>query len=265
MKSFIVLLVASLLAISTQFLRAADRASHDHTIHLPGIAGARSLDRRFVHGLRDGGYEGTVEIFDWTSQDPGLAALLARKRNEKQADVFAEKIRQRMKEDPGLKIRLIGHSGGAGIATWALERLPKDVQVESVVFIAPALSQRYDLSKALSHVRGKAYVLSSVNDVIVLGAGTRLFGTIDGVKEEAAGLRGFTMPDEADKEQYAKLVAMPYTSDWMSFGNIGDHIGPMSETFAKEFISRLLQDLPPPATRPAPDVADNVEQPVPSK
>ena len=59
--------------------------------------------------------------------------------------------------------------------------------------------------------------------VIVLGAGTRVFGTIDGKKEEAAGLRGFKTPDEpADAKQYDKLVQMPYQDAWMEIGNIGD-------------------------------------------
>ena len=235
---------------------AADEASQpkarEHLIHLPGIAGARSLDRYFVAGIRDGGYRGEVEIYDWTAGEPGISALLARARNEKQADKIAARIEKLLKADPELKIRLVGHSGGAGLATWALERLPEGVQIETLVFVAPALSQRYDLSKALAHVRGKAYAFTSPNDVLVLGAGTRMLGTIDGVKEEASGMRGFTKPEGADDEQYAKLVPMPYTAAWMELGNIGDHIGPMGRTFAREVISPIVQGREPPATRPAP-------------
>jgi pimeloyl-ACP methyl ester carboxylesterase len=239
---------------SVNFLAAAQVESKEHLIHLPGIAGEQNLDRRFIRGLRAGGCEGTIEIYDWTAKDPGLGALLARKRNEKQADKVAEKIQQILKDEPGVKLRIVCHSGGAGIVAWALERLPDDAKIESVVFIAPALSQKYDLSKALSHVRGKAYALTSVNDVIVLGAGTSVFGTIDGKKEEAAGLRGFKTPDApADPKQYDKLVQMPYQDSWMEFGNIGDHIGPMGEEFAEKVIAPLLQDRQPvrlPATRP---------------
>ena len=235
-------------------VNAAQADCKEHLIHLPGIAGEQNLDRRFVRGLRTGGCEGTIEIYDWTAKDPGLSALLARKRNEKQADKVAEKIQQILKDEPGVKLRLVCHSGGAGIAAWALERLPDDAKIESIVFIAPALSQKYDLSKALAHVRGTAYALTSVNDVIVLGAGTRLFGTIDGKKEEAAGLRGFKTPDEpADAKQYDKLVQMPYQDSWMELGNIGDHIGPMGEEFAEKVIAPILQDRPPaqlPSTRP---------------
>jgi pimeloyl-ACP methyl ester carboxylesterase len=211
-------------------------------LHLPGIAGEQNLDRQFVRGIREGGFPGTIEIVDWPGDDPGLNALFARKRNEREADKLAGKIERLVKENPRRKVRIIAHSGGAGIAAWALERLPGDVQIDTVVFVAPALSQRYDLSNALRHVRGKLYALTSENDVIVLGAGTRMFGTIDGVKEDASGLRGFVMPDGADAEQYEKLVPMPYDNKWMDFGNIGDHIGPMGRTFAAKVIAPMLGD-----------------------
>ena len=241
----------------------AKRDPQERLIHLPGIAGARLLDRYFVAGIREGGYEGEIEIYDWTAGDPGLGALLARRRNEDQAAKLAERLKALLKGDPDLKIRLVGHSGGSGIAAWALERLPEGMQVETLVFIAPALSQRYDLSKALAHVRGKAYAFTSENDVLVLGAGTRMLGTIDGVKEEASGLRGFTQPAGADDAQYAKLVPMPYTADWMEFGNIGDHIGPMGRTFAHEVVSPIVQGREPPTTRKAkprePEGADDAD------
>jgi pimeloyl-ACP methyl ester carboxylesterase len=229
---------------------AKETNPHEYAIHLPGIAGSQRLDRNFVQGLRDGGYAGTIDIYDWPGADPGLGALFARPRNEAQAEKLAAIIQQIYKKDPDAKVRIVCHSGGAGIAAWALERLPDDVKVDTLVMIAPALSQRYDLSKALARVRHKAYALTSVNDVLVLGAGTRMFGTIDGIKEEASGLRGFTMPEGADAEQYEKLVQVPYDESWMDLGNIGDHIGPMGRRFAAEMISPLLQGRDMPAAKP---------------
>jgi pimeloyl-ACP methyl ester carboxylesterase len=257
----VVLLLAS--------LGAAKPDPRERAIHLPGVAGSQRLDRNFVQGLRDGGYPGTIEIYDWPGADPGLGALFARKRNEEQAEQLAASIQRTLEKDPSARIRIVCHSGGAGIAAWALERLPEDVKIETLVMIAPALSQRYDLSKALSRVRRKAYALTSVNDVLVLGAGTRMFGTIDGVKEEASGLRGFTMPDTADARQYEKLAQVPYHEAWMDLDNIGDHIGPMGRRFAAEVISPLLQGREPallrPTTRPsrAPDPDTRVESPTP--
>jgi hypothetical protein len=89
-------------------------------------------------------------------------------------------------------------------------------------------------------VRGKAYVFYSKNDQVVLGAGTRLFGTIDGVKSDAAGLIGFRTPDAADKYEYGKLVQKPYDNGWIAFQNIGNHIGCMSQPFAENVVAPLL-------------------------
>ena len=121
------------------------------------------------------------------------------------------------------------------------------------MLLASALSPSYDLSKALSHVRGKAYAFSSPNDGIVLGAGTSVFGTIDGKQCQAAGLCGFACPKTADEEQYAKLVPMPYDPAWIKLGNIGDHIGVTSRAFAETVIAPILMGKEPPAptTRPS--------------
>jgi pimeloyl-ACP methyl ester carboxylesterase len=253
-RSVLVMLALLAPVAAAAFARASDAErpkEHERLIHLPGIAGARLLDRYFVAGIHDGGYAGRSETYDWTAGDPGVAALLARRRNEREAEKVAARIEKLLTDDPDLKVRIVCHSGGAGIAAWALERLPDGMQIETLVMIAPALSPRYDLSKALAHVRGKAYAFTSPNDAIVLGAGTRLLGTIDGVKTEAAGLHGFVKPDGADDAQYAKLVPMPYAAEWMDLGNIGDHIGPMGRTFAREVISPIVQGHEPePTTRP---------------
>jgi len=191
-------------------------------------------------GLKDGGWDGPVSIYDWTENDPGLDALLAYKRNIGQAEKVAARIEERLRKDPKLGITVTCHSGGTGIAVWALERLPEGMQIQSMVLLASALSPDYDLSKALRHVRGKAYVFYSKNDQVVLGAGTRLFGTIDGVKTDAAGLIGFRIPDAADKHEYEKLVQKPYDNGWIAFQNIGNHIGCMSQPFAENVVAPLL-------------------------
>jgi pimeloyl-ACP methyl ester carboxylesterase len=216
--------------------------SHTWLLHLPGIGGERSIDRHMTAGLREGGWEGKITIYDWTEHDPGLNALVSHERNLGEAQKVAHQIEDHLKQDPHLRITLTCHSGGAGIAAWALERLPEGMQIQTLVLLAPALSPQYDLSAALRHVRGNAYVFYSKNDQVVLGAGTKLFGTIDGVKSEAAGLVGFKMPDGADTAQYQKLVQKPYDQGWLAFQNIGNHVGCMSEPFAENFLAPMLID-----------------------
>jgi hypothetical protein len=223
-------------------------------LHLPGIGGEHNVDRSLIHGLHDGGWPGSTEIYDWTENDPGINALQAKERNMGEAKIVADQLLDEMRQDPGVEITLTSHSGGTGIAVWALEKLPPGKQIQTLVLLASALSPGYDLSLALSHVRGHAYVFYSEHDQVVLGVGTTMFGTIDGIKSEAAGLKGFKTPADADPKAYAKLVQVGYDKRWMALANIGSHIGCMSRPFVEKVIAPiLLYDQTPnaPATRPA--------------
>jgi hypothetical protein len=222
------------------FASAAVFNSSTYLLHLPGVAGEQYLDREMLRGLRQGGFDGAMEIFDWTAGDPGLGALTARKRNGRQAQEIADKIEARFREHPGGRIIIVSHSGGTGLAVWALEKLPADVHVDTVLLLSSALSPTYDLSAALRQVRGKVYAFTSSSDALVLGLGTSLFGTIDGKKVEAAGRRGFRRPAGANEAEYEKLVPVPYQRRWVRDGNIGDHIGSISKRFAKNVLARLL-------------------------
>ena len=209
-------------------------------LHLPGISGETGLDRGMLRGLREGGYQGITDVYDWTGANAGIAALVASKRNHEEAQKISDMIQKQFHDQPDGQILIVSHSAGTGLCVWALEDLPEGVMVDTVLLLSSALSPDYDLSRALSHVRGKAYAFYSPNDVVVLKAGTQLFGTVDGKKTSAAGLLGFTRPQGADAKQYAKLVAEPYDPAWMKLGNIGDHIGCMVPTFGAAVLSPLL-------------------------
>ena len=90
--------------------------SHTWLLHLPGIGGARSIDRHMVAGLKEGGWEGPVSIYDWTENNPGIHALLSYKRNKEEAQKVEQQIEEKLTKDPDLKVTLISHSGGTGIA-----------------------------------------------------------------------------------------------------------------------------------------------------
>jgi hypothetical protein len=249
---FIIVLLA---AAGTAAAMASDttRPSTDprtYLLHLPGIDGYRGSDRRMLAGLLDGGVSAQIQVYDWTDHDPGIDALHAQSRNHREAAKIAAIIADHARNSPGNPIDLTAHSGGCGVAVWALEQLPSDVAVDTVLLLAPALSPKYDLSKALRHVRGNVYVFSSLNDSIVLYTGTSLFGTIDGVLTPAAGYGGFIRPTGADLEEYKKIIPRPYEPDWKQYFDFGGHLGTMSRPFAAAVLAPLLA-APQPTTRPS--------------
>ena len=238
---------AKLLVASLIFSATACAAPNDYLLHLPGIAGTKSIDRAVDRGLAEGGFNGTQEIYDWTGDHPGVAALLAWQENQRQAKLISQMILQQRTAVPNQKYFILGHSGGTGLAIWALEDLPDNITVDTVVLMSPAVSPNYDLTRALKHITGHMYVFSSLEDVFVLSIGTKLLGTIDGVKTDAAGRVGFHQPATADAQQYKKLVALPYDTSWFKYGDVGDHIGGMRESFGKNILAPLLLEgkMPP--------------------
>lgn len=221
-------------------IKAVSAPPARYHIHLPGIGGYRSIDRGMLRGLQQGGLDAEFEPYDWTGEDTGLASLLNKNRHKSESAYVAQLITKAAKDHPHAKLTVSAHSGGAGIATWAIEQCADDVKIDELLLLSPALSPGYDLSKMLRHVRGHAYVIYSPYDVAVLGVGTTMFGTVDGVKADAAGKVGFAKPEGADATQYKKLVQVPYDASWIKLGNIGDHIGSMSRPFAREILAPLL-------------------------
>jgi len=211
-----------------------------YVLHLPGMAGDATLDRKWMKALEEGGVAQHIALYDWTCHDAGLDALEAHDRNHDEASKVAAILSKRAANNPAGKIFLTAESAGAGVAIWALERLPTDVQVDDVLLVAAAVSPGYDLSAALRHVRGKMYYFSSVGDWYTLGMCTSIFGTMDGQKSQAAGYVGFHRPLAADPTQYAKLVEIKYDPAWAQWGDFGGHTGGMAVPFAREVIVPLL-------------------------
>jgi hypothetical protein len=230
-------------------------------LHLNGIGGERVVDHTLITGLRTAGFAADYQIYDWTGGETGITALQRRERHPEEARKVADLILKQFKAHPSTPIYLSCHSGGTAIVTWALELLPDDVKVEAVLMFAPALSPEYDLSKALRHVNKNVYVFSSPHDFVVLSHGTKIFGTMDGVRCDAAGLKGFVQPATGDETQYKKIIAQPYQRAWaMRYGNVGSHICGMRTRFVREYVSKILatgkipvdeDSAASPATRPS--------------
>lgn len=244
------------IALLTVPAGGAEQAEKAWLLHLNGIGNQRACDQMLLRGLKASGLNAEMRIHDWTEGESALTSLHGIAANKKRAAGIADMIARQRKAFPDRPIILTSHSGGTAIAAWTLETLPEDVQIDTWILFAPALSREYDLSAALKRVKGQAHVFSSPNDTLFLNAGTRLFGTMDGQKGEAAGLKGFIIPEQADLRQYRKLVPHAYKLEWfLRYGNAGTHMCALMPRFAREYVGTILKTGAAPeefpATRPA--------------
>jgi hypothetical protein len=199
---------------------------------------------RYVMGAERLPY--AVDLFPWGHGFGRWYADLTDVANrDKQAGSIAESVRRFQSAQPDDPVFLVAKSGGAGVVVKALELLGEE-SVERVVLLAPALSPGYDLSAGLRAVRRELVVFWSPFDIIVLGAGTRLFGTIDRVKTVGAGMVGFVVPraDDPDAErarQYEKLRQVRWHPGMAATGYLGGHVGPDSPAFLRKYVVPLLR------------------------
>lgn len=156
-----------------------------------------------------------------------------------QAAAVARQVLAFREEHPDAPVYLVGKSGGTGIMVRAMEDLPEN-SIEAAVLIASALSPKYDLSRALRAVRRDLTAFWSPLDLILLGAGTSIFGTIDRVRKPGAGMVGFRQPPGADPEQYAKLRQIRWNPRMWSCGHLGGHLGPDNPRFLLTYVIPLL-------------------------
>jgi hypothetical protein len=83
-------------------------------------------------------------------------------------------------------------------------------------------------------------------DLFVLGAGTRVFGTIDRVKSVSAGMVGFQRPspDRVGAEAsaaYDRLRQVRWQIKMAATGHFGGHVGPDSPMFLRRYVVPLLR------------------------
>jgi hypothetical protein len=185
-----------------------------------------------------------IRAFIWTHGRGRLLADLQDYRHmQHKADELAAEVLKLKDQDPRRPIYLIGKSGGAGLVLAAAGRLPAGT-LERIVLLSAAVSPTYDVRPALRATRRELVSFYSANDQLVLGWGTRQFGTIDRYYEPSAGLGGFKMPVDASPEDWAlydRLVQVPWAVRMLFEGNPGTHFGTSMPAFlAKELACWLI-------------------------
>ena len=211
-------------------------------VSLDGVGGYNWGPRWLRTGLAEAGVRSAIIIYDWSRGPGGLFVgdLLAKERNQATANDLASRVATYVSAMPNRPVTLIGHSGGAAVVVWALEAMPEGCRVERAILLAPALSPDYDLMKALRAVQSRLYVMYSGADLGLMGAGTAVFGTMDGQHSVSAGLVGFKLPPEADAGEYAKVRQVPWSLDFVKMGHLGGHMGWTTTRFARDYLAPIL-------------------------
>ena len=211
-------------------------------IMLPGIDGRSFYSEAACRTVCGEDLGMSVELRDWTAPLGPLYNQTAISRNREVAGAIASRIRSYQRAHPGRPVFLIGHSGGTAIAVWVAEALPTGEQVEGIILLAASLSPGYDLSNALAHTRGGIVSFHSPLDAGLLGVGTTLIGTMDGVHGESAGKSGFRVPDRtARPAEYAKLFQIAWEPRMIEVGHGGGHFSCMGSPFIEAYVRPLVQ------------------------
>lgn len=203
---------------------------HNTRFHLAGFARRASSQLPNVD----------VEIRRWGLPFLGLHNLRARERNRETAARLAAEIAAWRREHPDELLYLVGYSGGGGLAALTIESLPGDVRVDRLILVAPAVSADYDFARELlPHVGDYVVNFSSEKDLQV-GLGTRMFGTIDGIKSRSAGFAGFTGAHE-------RIVEWRWSPADRHVGHHGNHVSYLGRRWQESVLLPALDPSRDPA------------------
>jgi len=232
------LLAAAALGCDERVVINADGADRGLVIMLPGIDGRSGYSEQACRALCRDGPAISVELRDWTSPLGAFFNQTAIGRNREVARTISVRIADYHLEHPARPVYLIGHSGGTAMAVWAAEGLPDGEQVEGIILLASSLSPGYDLSGALARSRSGIVNFHSTRDFAILGAGTTLLGTMDGLHGESAGKAGF---ESRGRQGYEKLFQVPWEPSMAAAGHGGDHFGCMATRFIRTYVAPLVR------------------------
>ena len=236
------ILVLLLTGCSEQLVLKSEDLDQGLVIVLPGIDGRMPYNEAACRRLSEDGIAAAVELRDWTAPLGPLYNQSAVLRNREVAGYVAARIRSYQRAYPGRPVFLIGHSGGTAIAVWAAEALPPGSEVDGVILLGSSLSPEYDLSRALARSRGGIVSFHSDLDGGLLGVGTVLFGTMDGVHSVSAGKVGFRPPGgAAGSGQYARLFQIAWQPSMIKDGHGGGHFDYMGPSFISARVGPLLK------------------------
>ena len=206
---------------------------------LPGIQGVDSHYKNIRAGLVGSGINCAVMIHPWGCEIPGIGLMV----NE--TDVtgdrewggrIARDIIAYKREYPGRPVYIIGQSGGAGVAVFTAEHLTDaGVAIEGIVLLDGSVSSSYDLNPALRSCRKGIVNFYDPDDVVLLGAGTAMWGNVDGGHGDSAGRVGF---DGNFVRLYQVKILRDMVDDFTDA-----HFADCSKAFTAQYISPWIIDI----------------------
>ena len=241
------------------------RMVNSYLYYLDG-AGGGTAKQNWVAGVADGflaaGYKGAGEMFSWETgkgliEDQDAPVKYKRQMAKKMtAEILAYE-----KTHPDAPVGILGFSAGTAEAIFALEDLPLDVKVDTVVLLGASISAHYDLTEALKRIAGKLYVFTSTHDKM-LGVAMRFSGTADRERhDKGAGIHGFALPEGASTATSAlysdKIVTIPWNPQFEEDGDSGHHFDNIKMEFIRDhvapiFVTRWADAVPARSPNPAP-------------
>jgi len=246
----------------------ATRLPHGYVYYLDGAGGGGLVN--YAGGVRQGmenaGYTGAGEVFVW---ETGLGIMVDQVASEaykrEKAAKLAAEIRNYKAAHPEAPVTLMGHSAGTAIAAFTLEALPSDTRVANVILLSGSLGADYDLTQALQRVGGKMYVTTSKRDR-ALGFLVPIFGTADrgSGPTDTIGKQGPRMPAKPTPEtrqQYAKIVEIPWTPKFEQYGDNGLHFDTVNARFIEAVVAPLVLTTTPRFSATAAETAGEVANP----
>ena len=217
------------------------------TLVIPGVEAAGPYADAIRKGLIHGEIPGSVQHYFWGLPFPEgyFPNLIWIQRNRAKGAELAARIMAYQDRYPGRPIYLVANSGGAGPAMFAVEMLPEDRPVDGVVLLAGAISCDYDLKPVLKRTRKGILNCYSRKDWVILGLGTRLFGTSDRQFKDACGFAGFKIPSNlnGDEALYGKLKQIAWTPELISeCDHWGTHACSSAESFVTRYVAQWIKE-----------------------
>jgi pimeloyl-ACP methyl ester carboxylesterase len=194
-------------------------------IVLHGIQGQDATNENIRRGLLEGGVDRAVALISWGSRVPFVGAIVNQVNavgNRVDGQKIADLVVAYQHRYPGRPVHIVGHSGGAGIAVFAAERLPAGHKVDGLVLLSASIASAYDLTRALEHTEYGIVNVYNRNDGGLLAVGTTVVGTVDGTHGPSVGLMGFDRPSASDDPDrlraYRRLFQLDATQIAGRFG-----------------------------------------------